>query len=202
MLRLSRDDPPFVSPSCGPPCPLLRPARLPTSRRRRPPTGRKGRTDCHCSATSNIRPASSISTTSIRRRRKGAPYAWSRSALSTTSTRWSPGLRACSLRLPARFCDTLMVPSLDEVVDPLRADRGSGQSSPGFCVHLLSLARRRPPPRRQADYGRGRDLFLRGLQEKQSPSSAPFTATSRRSSRAASARSLSPSTLPAIGKCR
>ena len=72
------------------------------------------------------------------------------------------GLVRCGCRHDLRHVDGAVA---RRSVDPLRADRGSGQSPPELCVHLLSLARRRSPPRRQADYGRGRDLFLRGLQE-------------------------------------
>ena len=75
------------------------------------------------------------------------------------------GLKGLFAAAAGTICDTLMAPVARRSVDPLRADRGSGQSPPELCVHLLSLARRRSPPRRQADYGRGRDLFLRGLQE-------------------------------------
>ena len=50
----------------------------------------------------------------------------------------------------------------------LRADRRRGRSFPELCNHLLSPACSRTPSRRHPDHGRGRDLFLRGIQENQS----------------------------------
>ena len=130
--------------------------------------GCSGDTVCRCPASSNMRPASGISTTSIRRRRRAGRCAWRRSARSTTSTRWSPGLKGLFAAAAGTICDTLMVSSLDEADGQLRADRRRGRSFPELYNHLLSPARGRPPSRWHPDHGRGRDLFLRGIQENQS----------------------------------
>ena len=64
--------------------------------------------------------------------------------------------------------DTLLVVGARRSLDRIRPARRSGQLSGRFLLGLLPAARGSEMARRQADDARGRDLFLRGLQEIQS----------------------------------
>ena len=78
------------------------------------------------------------------------------------------GLKGLFAAAAGTICDTLMMASLDEPMANYGLIAEAVGHSRELYNHFLSPARGRAPPRRHPDHGRGRDLFLRGLQENQS----------------------------------
>ena len=123
---------------------------------------------------SNIPPASSSSTTSIRMRQGRRGAAERHSAPSTISTRGRPASRASIAAASNCIYDTLMAPSLDEVSTEYGLLAEAVSHPADFSSVTYRLRAEATLARRQAGDGRGRDLFPAGVQEASSAATAAY----------------------------